>query len=139
MVYYIQKHALGIKVVDDKQTIIKACSMKTYLNKQCLNYLTTFEGRMHAIKRCLNQKRNIPIFIHANLCLIQTSHLHDPNNLLINICGVLSLKGNDKNTTFVFDEHTVLKIPISKAKIKKKIIAASSLAAMVSFFMKTFF
>lgn len=79
-----------------------------YLNKLCLQELTTLEGRLEAIKCNFNIVKNVPIYITENLVLFSTNNKRKLENKYINSIYIKYIKEeNDKTKIVFYDDQFV--------------------------------
>jgi len=107
--HYIRKDASGIAVTDGKATKRLACSLRAYLDGLLLAELTTFDGRMAALRKLTGMKRNLPIYIDDTVCLYATKSLREPDVVCINYHRVLSIRDKGAEAEVIFKDLTILK------------------------------
>ena len=82
-------------------------SIETYIDNILLNDLTTYKGRLDAVKKKYNYKKLIPIYINQYICLIPLYSLKSEYNLYINIYNILDINGS---TIIAFKNGMKIKI-----------------------------
>ncbi len=78
------------------------------LNEWCLEELTTYSGRMEAIRIKYHLRKLVPVYINKELMLFPVSDKKDLNNIYINSLNVLMLEKQGKNTQIEFINHYLL-------------------------------
>ena len=59
-------------------------TLDNYLNSLCLKELTTFKGRLEAIKNNYHLIKNVPIYINSKIVLFTTNNIKSFDNIYIN-------------------------------------------------------
>ncbi len=118
--HYIKKDASGIAVSDGKRTRRLACSLQGYLDGLLLGELTTFEGRMAALRKRTGMKRNLPIPIDDTICLYPTKSLREPDVVCINYHRVLSIRDKRSFSEVIFKDLSILTVDMPYGKLARK-------------------
>ena len=119
--YYVKRHHNGIVVKNEINEYSLNSGIKKYLNKLCMNNLSTFDGRRKAIMSLLKQKDNVPIYIDNDIFVYPTKALREFDMVYINYCEVLSYKEiGYKSTLVIFKNLEHLVINVSAKKIEKQ-------------------
>lgn len=101
------------------QTIVKKINQEEYLidekvedlfDKILLKQLTTYDGRIEAIKKVYHIYKHIPIYIDYNLVFIQIFNKKQYNNIYINICRIIDMIKDGEDTIIIFDDGFRIKI-----------------------------
>ena len=94
-----------------------------YLNRLCLEKITTLEGRIQAIKQTCNIVQNVPIYIDDNLILFSINSFKSVDNIFINSVYIKYIEKQGIKTKIVFydNECIVIKKPshLMKSKYEK--------------------
>ncbi len=77
-------------------------------NKWCLDSLTTYKGRMDAIKQKYQLKKLVPIYINKDLMLFPINNKKDVDNIYINILNILKIEKESDLTKILFKNDYVL-------------------------------
>ncbi len=119
--YYVKRYHNGIVVKDEKNEYSLNSGIKKYLNKLCMDNLSTFDGRKKAIISLLKQKDNIPIYIDNNIFVYPTKALREFDMMYINYFEVLSYKEvGYKSTLVIFKNLEYLVINVNVKRIEKQ-------------------
>lgn len=106
-------------------------SWKRYIEKLCIDNLSTLDGRIKAVKRKYGWIKHTPIYVNNDLVLFYINALKDTNNYFINVKKIVNVEGNERSThiTFVNNEKIVLNVAYQKIKsyYKKAIILLNNL------------
>ena len=124
----ILNRSLEITYIDGNNKILNK-TLEKYFNEILLDSLTTYRGRINAIKEKYHFKKYVPIYISSNCCFIPISKLDDINNMFINVYTILDIcKINDKtkitfidNTSIVINKKYQQYISIIKRAISIKL------------------
>ncbi len=116
MIEWIKRTKIGlIEVACDGGITSFDQSLSGYLNRLCLNNLSTLEGRLKGVQRRFAFKSRIPIYIDPEHLLLPVVGLRSPNCLLINqraLCSCRKRKGNELELRFA----SGMKLTISKGR-----------------------
>ncbi len=119
--YYIKRHNKGILLKDSYKEEIISIGIKSYLNRLCMQNLSTFDGRRKATVKLLHQSNNTPIFINNDIFVYPTKSLREFDMLYINYHEVLSFKSIDSdNTLLIFNNLEQLVVNVSIKKVIKQ-------------------
>ena len=81
-------------------------TLETFFNDLLLDSLTTYKGRINAIKNKYHYKKCVPIYITSNCCFIPTTKLDDIDNLFINVYAILNIINQNDKTKIIFKDNT---------------------------------
>lgn len=97
------------------------CTLIKLFDKWCLEELTTYKGRMEAIRKKYRLKKLVPIYINKNLMFFPTETKKSLDNIYINVVNVLGIERNKdtEHTTVTFQNGDILLIK-KDYKITKK-------------------
>ena len=115
--HYIRKDASGIVVTDGTATKRLACSLRGYLDALLLAELTTFEGRMAALRKTTGMQRNLPIYIDETVCFYTTKSLREPDVVCINFHRVLSIRDKRSSAEVIFKDLSILRLDMPYRKL----------------------
>ncbi len=82
------------------------------LNKECLLYMSTIEGRIKAMSTYWGSSYNVPIYINENICFLKVD-----KSLWINVINVEKIA--DKK--ILFKNGKVINFEVSKRILKYKV------------------
>lgn len=74
-------------------------------NKWCLDSLTTYKGRMEAIKQKYQLKKLVPIYINKDLMLFPVNNKKDVDNIYINVLSILKIEEENNLTKIIFKNN----------------------------------
>lgn len=118
---YIQKTSYGIKIAKRQEEITYPLGLVQYLNQLCLEELTTFEGRMQALKKLYHKKNNVPIYINPSLCFFYLEPIRNLEVIIINIKKVQRIQGYcDDSTTIYFIDGSMVNVPYDENHVLKR-------------------
>ena len=110
-------------IINNNQT--KYISLNKYLDSILLDQLTTYDGRICAVREKYGFVKLTPIYINKTNILIPLNNLKDFENIYINICNIIKLESKKHNTLIVFKdtEHIIVnkKINMINKYIKRAI------------------
>ncbi len=119
--HYVHKTDQGIHVKDaaGERTLNKG--LLQYLNEQLIARLSTYDGRMRAVKTITGKKRHVPILIDEACCLYTTDALRSPFVACINYHAVLSVRRHESGTATVwFKDLTALNTTVPYETLAKR-------------------
>lgn len=79
-------------------------------NKWCLDSLTTYKGRMEAIKQKYQLKKLVPVYIDKDLMFFPINNKKDVDNIYINVLNILKIEKENDLTKVLFKNDYVLYI-----------------------------
>ena len=112
---YITRDILGINI--DGQ--IKTTTLKSYINKLCLQYGSTLEGRTDFSRYILNTSK-LPIYVNKDIILFPTMSLRNYETVLINYCNIQEIYQIKDIVRIVFTNTKLLDVKISLYTIKNQ-------------------
>lgn len=109
-IYYDYKTSQIAKISEETIQYEKNPSIKSYLNKKCIENGSTLEGRKQAFSYLMNQKKYIPIVISVDPIEIYfpISSTKDPNCIWINYNAIKKIQYNKKTCTLTFKDNSRL-------------------------------
>jgi|LGOV01.1.fsa_nt_gb competence protein ComK len=117
---YLKRESQGILIMEEKEVYLKQ-GLKQYINKMCINNLSTYEGRREASKAILQRKSILPIYVNPQIFLYPTISVRNYQCTFINYYEVLSIiRMTEKRTKIVFNDLSDLNLDISHEKINNQ-------------------
>ena len=117
----IMKTEEGILIYQHGEKKILKKGLKQYLNELLLKEYSTYEGRIHAIKKRHKMYRNVPIFINHEYCFYTIHSLRHHQAVCINYHAVLSIRATDQNTTeIIFKNLQIIHLTVPYAYVLRK-------------------
>lgn len=109
-IYYQYDSSHVAKVKEDTIEYEKATTIHNYLNKECLKYGSSLQGRKESYTFLMHQKKYIPILIRLEPLELYfpTGPKKDPNCTWINYAAIESIQYKKKTCTIHFHDHTCL-------------------------------
>ena len=104
-------------VINNSKTL--TITFESFINMLLLDQLTTYQGRLDAIKIKYKMHKLTPIYINAYLCLFPVSNLKDFENTYINAYRVKTIIRLSDATCIVFMDNTKLFIKKNFSLINK--------------------
>ena len=121
MINYIQILNRSIKINDD---LIINKTFENYIDGLLINDLSTYQGRLNAIRKKYGFKKLIPIYINDLLCLFPLENKRSINNIYINVNAV---KFVDDNGCLYFYDNSLIKSNKKGKTINKYIKRAKTI------------
>ncbi|GEM_PF-4647109 len=119
---YIRKHSAGVEVHRDESLQIVKQSLRKHLDALVIPTLSTVEGRKKAISAITGMKRNVPVYVNDECCLIPLIAEREWNALFINYFTVLEVEMTADNQCDVrFADGSVLTAPLSSKKVLNRL------------------
>lgn len=91
-----------------KEKIVIRDPIEKVINKWCLDSLTTYQGRLDAIKQKYRLKKLVPIYIDKELMLFPIDNKQKLDNVYINSLNVLEIDKLANQTKIVFKNKEYL-------------------------------
>jgi competence protein ComK len=85
-------------------------SMYGYLNGLCVAYFSTYEGRIQAVRKILNRKRSVPLFVSPEVVLFGSSNIKEYGCVFINYRRVIKIQKQGENSVILFDDFSEIMI-----------------------------
>ena len=118
-VLYIEKNSGSTNIVKIQEKLIVNETINKIINKTCLKFLTTLDGRIEAIKQVYKISKFVPVYISDGLILQPIYSNKSWNQLYINICNIKKInKVNDQTVITFINEKTIF-LEISYERIKR--------------------
>lgn len=100
-ILYIKQGNREILIHTSKEKIRIDLRLDKLFDKWCLEELTTYKGRMEAIRKKYQLKKLVPIYINKHLMFFPTNPKKDINNIYINPLNILEIVRDVENKTIV--------------------------------------
>lgn len=94
-IIYIKRIYEGISVKYETYKEIYDASIKKFLNELCIENLSTFDGRINAVRIKHNIKSLVPLYVSNECLLIPTSSIRNYECVWINYYMIQSYDGNE--------------------------------------------
>lgn len=91
-----------------KEKIVIREPIEKVINKWCLDSLTTYQGRLDAIKQKYRLKKLVPIYIDKELMLFPIDNKQKLDNVYINSLNILEIDKLANQTKIVFKNKEYL-------------------------------
>ena len=118
-VLYIEKNSGSTNIVKIQEKLIVNETINKIINKTCLKFLTTLDGRIEAIKQVYKISKFVPVYISDGLILQPIYSNKSWNQLYINICNIKNVnKVNDQTVITFINEKTIF-LEISYERMKR--------------------
>ena len=127
----IERCAEGTLIVyDDRQETV-ACGLKQVFNRLLLDELTTFQGRLDALKGLTTWQRDVPLFINQHCCLFVTTAYRDSTAVFVNCVAVVSIRPYDQTSSEIcFKSLNRRRVHVPYSRLKRKYDKALQLLDM---------
>ena len=118
-VLYIIKNSDSTNIVKIQEELIVNETINKIINRTCLKFLTTLDGRIEAIKQVYKISKFVPIYIFDGLILQPIYSNKSWNQLYVNICNIKKVnKVNDQTVITFINEKTIF-LEISYERMKR--------------------
>ncbi len=118
-VLYLTNDSDSTNIVKIRNELIVNETINKIINKTCLKFLTTLDGRIEAIKQVYKISKFVPIYINAGLILQPIYSIKSWKQIYINICNISKInKVNDHVVITFINEKTIL-LEISYERMKR--------------------
>jgi hypothetical protein len=129
---YIKKTAYGIEVSKHKKIETHALGLLQYINQLCVEVLTTYQGRIEALKKKFHLKNNVPIYIHKGCCLFYLEPLRNLEVIVINMVNVRAItKEGVGLTKIMFHDGSSLSVPFKDSHVLKRFSQSKSVFELI--------
>jgi competence protein ComK len=102
------------------------------MNKLCIQYGSTLQGRVVAARDLLNITKNTPIMVNDSIILFPTKSIRHIDCMYINYFEVEALMKRDKGCVITFKDCQKLELGVSYEKMKNRL----ALCERFSFILK---
>ena len=107
-VLYIFKDSYSTNIVKVREEVIVNDTINNVINQTCLEFLTTLDGRIKAIKQVYKISKFVPIYIKDGLILQPIYSNKSWKQIYINICNIKKVnKVNDRLVITFINEKTI--------------------------------
>lgn len=118
---YIVKTAYGIKISNRNTITSYPLGLIQYINQLCIDELTTFEGRMHALKKIYHKRNNMPIYINKALCFFYLEPLRSLDAMVINTHKIKAIQSKNEGITMIsFKDGSTLNVAFNEKHVLKR-------------------
>lgn len=100
-ILYIKQGNREIIIHTTKAKINIESTLDRLFDKWCLEELTTYKGRMEAIRKKYHLKKLVPIYINKHLMFFPTNTKKEINNIYINALNILDIVSGSENKTII--------------------------------------
>ncbi len=118
--YYIKRNAGGVEVYDGHTVHTLSSGMQSVFNSLCLKELTTFKGRMDALKKHFERRYNLPVYINETMCFYGSAPIRRPEAVYVNFFDVLSLRDLGGRTEILFKDLSVLLLDVPYERMHRR-------------------
>ena len=102
-------------------------SIERYFDDLLLNQLTSYKGRIDAVKRKFKIQKLIPVYIDNSNIFVPINNLKEYENIYINAARVIKTVAKGKSTIVYFIDKTKLEVNKNENLIIKYISRAISI------------
>ena len=128
----IERCAEGTLIVHSDREETVPLGLKQVLNSLLLKELTTYQGRLDALKVKTGWSRNVPLFIDEQCCLFVTTSHRDSAAVYINCVEIVSIRKYDEATSEIrFKSLNTRRIFVPYAQLKRQYEKACRLLEML--------
>jgi len=92
-----------------------------YINGLCLRILTTYEAYIKSVRKILNIKTNIPIYIHKEIIFFPICSIRKYDCIWINYSKIKVAYNDGDKTVIIFKNEERIRINVKIGKIMKLI------------------
>ncbi len=94
-------------------------TLEKLLDNYCYQDLTTYEGRIEAIKKVYHISKHVPIYLSENIVLIQSKNKKELDNIYINSYNILDMIEDNNKTQITFSDNSVILLNVKYHLLKK--------------------
>lgn len=128
IINYIEINNRSLHVFEEAKNYRIETNLESFLNSILINKLTTYKGRIDAIKIKYRFFKNVPIFIDDSLCLINCFNKKNLDNIYINVKAISNFKKENNYIRIDFIDNSHLFVKKKFEIIKKYIDKANSIS-----------
>lgn len=118
-VLYLIKNSYSTNIVKVREEVIVNDTINNVINQTCLEFLTTLDGRIKAIKQVYKISKFVPIYINDGLILQPIYSNKSWKQIYINICNIKKVNKVNDHTVITFINEKTLYLEISYERIKR--------------------
>ena len=118
-VLYLIKNSNSTNIVKVRENLIVNETINNLINLTCLEFLTTLEGRIKAIKQVYKISKFVPIYIKDGLILQPIYSNKNWKQIYINICNIKKVNKVNDQTVITFINEKTIYLDISYERMKR--------------------
>jgi competence transcription factor ComK len=119
---YIKRSTNGIEISHNGTTNYLKIGIRSYIDKLCIDNLSTFEGRIDAAKKKFNIKHKVPIYVDKNCILFSTRSIRDYDVIYFNYFEIIEQVADGDNCVVYFKDGTYISVNQSYKVVRKQIL-----------------
>ena len=100
-ILYIKQGNRETIIYTTNKVIKKEINIEKLFNEWCIDTLSTYKGRLEAIKKKFHIKKQVPIYINKDLMLFPITNKKSIENIYINCLNILSIGENINGCTII--------------------------------------
>ena len=107
-------------------------TIENVFDEWCIDTLSTYKGRLDAIKKKYHLKKQVPIYINTDLMIFPIKNKKDIDNIYINALNILNIDEDINGFTVIkFINNEILKIEKEHKIIEKYFLKTMSIYQMI--------
>lgn len=107
-------------------------TIENVFDEWCIDTLSTYKGRLDAIKKKYHLKKQVPIYINTDLMIFPIKNKKDIDNIYINALNILNIDADINGFTVIkFINNELLKIEKEHKIIEKYFLKTMSIYQMI--------
>jgi competence protein ComK len=107
-------------------------TIENVFDEWCIDTLSTYKGRLDAIKKKYHLKKQVPIYINTDLMIFPIKNKKDIDNIYINALNILNIDADINGFAVIkFINNELLKIEKEHKIIEKYFLKTMSIYQMI--------
>ncbi len=107
-------------------------TIENVFDEWCIDTLSTYKGRLDAIKKKYHLKKQVPVYINTDLMIFPIKNKKDIDNIYINALNILNIDEDINGFTVIkFINNELLKIEKEHKIIEKYFLKTMSIYQMI--------
>ena len=107
-------------------------TIENVFDEWCVDTLSTYKGRLDAIKKKYHLKKQVPVYINTDLMIFPIKNKKDIDNIYINALNILNIDEDINGFTVIkFINNELLKIEKEHKIIEKYFLKTMSIYQMI--------
>ncbi|MDI6452941.1 competence protein ComK [Peloplasma aerotolerans] len=121
MIEYIVNTSQGALIYQERHIKTYKSSNLSYIKLLCQEGLFTYEGYLMAVKKVLDIKYKVPVYINDYLMLIPVKRTRDYDNIWINYASINHIRESDDGLEIEFYSQRKIYLKYSLNSLSKQI------------------
>lgn len=131
-ILYIKQGNRETNIYTTNNIIHISKTIENVFDEWCIDTLSTYKGRLDAIKKKYHLKKQVPIYINTDLMIFPIKNKKDIDNIYINALNILNIDEDINGFTVIkFINNELLKIEKEHKIIEKYFLKTMSIYQMI--------